>query len=230
MGDEPNQGGDPNKDITRENLLKGVDPGDYDTATSAAVKNWFFSLKDLFGRTAGRVVLDLNVAPRNGMFTVRDTGNIGNEAGKVKLFTEKLALMKVDIAFVQETRLLSTFENAQAGDYHVIASPALSTTGAHGGLAVLVRADSQLVILSHTLVSHRVLSVALQVINKPCRLVCTHGPIAEAPEAEHEEFAEHVRLALQDLPKNSLVFTGADLNARLKGLEEQFSCVGDVAA
>eukprot|EP00971_Amphidinium_carterae_P325897 6456441-Amphidinium_carterae.1 len=152
-----------------------------------------------------------------------------NEAGKLKFFTDQL-LALVDFAFVQETRLPTSFENSQVGEYHIIASPALESAGAHGGLMVLVKADKQTTLLSHSLVCHRILSVTVRVMGRTFRLISAHAPIAEAPSEEHELFAVQLCAALQGVEKNETVLVGADLNARLQGLHSDFACVGECAA
>eukprot|EP00971_Amphidinium_carterae_P197785 3925412-Amphidinium_carterae.3 len=112
-----------------------------------------------------------------------------NEAGKLKFLTDQLLALKVDIAFVQETRLPASFENSQVGQYHLISSPALESAGAHGGLMVLIKAEKQTTLLSHSLVCHRILSVSVRILGKMFRLISAHAPIAESPSEDHELFA-----------------------------------------
>eukprot|EP00971_Amphidinium_carterae_P029985 589774-Amphidinium_carterae.1 len=103
----------------------------------------------------------------------------------------------------------------------------MAASGAHGGLALLVKTDPLFAVLSHRSVSHRVLVTHLRVgPTLQCRLVCAHAPIQDAPDAEHAAFALHIREALSHVQPGELVFAGVDLNARLKGLHEDFTCVG----
>eukprot|EP00971_Amphidinium_carterae_P102720 2033197-Amphidinium_carterae.2 len=153
-----------------------------------------------------------------------------NEAGKLKFVASKLAQLGVDIAFIQETRLPISFDMTQIDGYHVVSSPSASTSGAHGGLLTLVKCTLDATPLFSRQVSHRVLVSAVRLAGKCCRLVNAHAPIAEAVLAEHEQFAVDMGVALKQHEAGEILFVGVDLNARLMGLDDYFSCVGDSAA
>eukprot|EP00971_Amphidinium_carterae_P102402 2027360-Amphidinium_carterae.1 len=154
-----------------------------------------------------------------------------NEAGKIKFAAEQALLLHADVVFLQETRLAQDTADMKVGEYTIVTSPALSTTGAHGGLAIFVKVDKNLQILSHRAVSHRVLVVFIRLgSTKACRLICAHAPIAESPSEDHDLFAKHISMALSGTQAGELVFLGIDLNARLGGLHTDFACVGEHAA
>eukprot|EP00971_Amphidinium_carterae_P187340 3718238-Amphidinium_carterae.2 len=147
-----------------------------------------------------------------------------NDAGKIKFVADRAMQRKLDILFVQETRLPDTITSMTVDGYNLIASPAASSAGAHGGLAVLIKVDPHFSIEAHKCTSPRVLVVWVTIATKRCRLVCGHAPIAEAPLADHAAFAVSMREALADPKAGELLFIGVDLNARLAGLDTDFSC------
>eukprot|EP00971_Amphidinium_carterae_P235480 4673125-Amphidinium_carterae.3 len=153
-----------------------------------------------------------------------------SEAGKLKFVVNKLDQMGIDVAFIQETRLSSTLDMTKIGDFHLVSSPASETSGAHGGLMTLVRSTLDATPLFSRQISHGVLVSAVRVAGKCCRFINAHAPIAEAPMHEHDQFALDISLALKQHEPGELVFVGADLNARLMGLDALFDCVGDSAA
>eukprot|EP00971_Amphidinium_carterae_P169021 3348398-Amphidinium_carterae.1 len=152
-----------------------------------------------------------------------------SEAGKIKFLAKRAADIKADVVFVQETRLTSCISGMTVEGYTIVASPASTASGAHGGLAIFVRIDPQLVLASHKAVSHRVLTAQLLIAGKPHRLVCAHGPTAETPLHEHAAFAEHMKVALASPALGESFVVGVDLNARLGGLQDDFACVGALA-
>eukprot|EP00971_Amphidinium_carterae_P305859 6078223-Amphidinium_carterae.2 len=78
-----------------------------------------------------------------------------NESGKIKFVAKRAADLQLDVLFLQETRLPSSLGDLQVEGYECITSPALAASGAHGGLALLVKLDPLLAVLSHRSVSHR---------------------------------------------------------------------------
>eukprot|EP00971_Amphidinium_carterae_P201853 4005205-Amphidinium_carterae.2 len=133
------------------------------------------------------------------------------EVGKIKFVADRATQRKIDILFIQETRLSGSFEAMTVDGFELVTSPASTAAGSHGGLAVMVRSDPQLAVVSHRHVSHRVLVVQLCVASKTCRLVCAHAPIAEADDHEHASFARDMTAALSHIRSGELVFVGVDL-------------------
>eukprot|EP00971_Amphidinium_carterae_P194072 3850897-Amphidinium_carterae.1 len=153
-----------------------------------------------------------------------------NDTGKIKFSVDRAAQRKIDVLFIQETRLSGDVTAMTVDGYELITSPAAPTTGSHGGLSVMVRVDPQISVVFHRCVSHRVLVVQLCIATKHCRLICAHAPIAEADEAEHAGFARHVEAALASTRPGEILLAGIDLNARLGDLMDEHECVGQHAA
>eukprot|EP00971_Amphidinium_carterae_P241737 4799912-Amphidinium_carterae.2 len=149
------------------------------------------------------------------------------DSGKMKFFASQLKVLKADIVFVQETRLPEKVDLQQLDGFQLFTTP---SPHGHGGLMVLVRIDPLLAADRHRSISSRVMVVFMHVDSIPVRLICAYAPIAEAPIADHEEFAADMCAALQAPVPGELVFVGCDLNARLASVVDDFQCVGQHAA
>eukprot|EP00971_Amphidinium_carterae_P170106 3370412-Amphidinium_carterae.1 len=149
-----------------------------------------------------------------------------NDLGKIKFVFNQLQKLNTDIAFIQETRLGEHFNMPVVDGFHVVTAPAQA---GHGGLLIAVRKGDHISELHHKVISRRVLVATFKIASRRCRLVCLHAPIAEAPACDHEVFASNVAEALVLSTADEVLLVGSDMNARLKGLHEDYSCVGDQA-
>eukprot|EP00971_Amphidinium_carterae_P318313 6327195-Amphidinium_carterae.4 len=149
-----------------------------------------------------------------------------NDLGKVKFVFHRLQNLGADIAFLQETRLPLQFNIPTMDGFHIVTAPAQA---GHGGLLIAVKKSDYVVAHHHRIVSSRVLVASFEIASRKCRLVCLHAPIAEAPICEHETFAVQVAEATENLAAGEILLIGADLNARLRGRHEDYSCVGEQA-
>eukprot|EP00971_Amphidinium_carterae_P329005 6461218-Amphidinium_carterae.2 len=149
-----------------------------------------------------------------------------HDSGKVKFVFQRLRDLGADIAFIQETRLPSHFNFTNLDDYHIVTAPAVA---GHGGLLIAVKHAEHVALSKYKVFSSRVLVAHFTIASKACKLVCMHAPIPEALTCEHEAFAHDVESALAHTCLGTLVFVGSDMNAKLAGLQDEFSCVGELA-
>eukprot|EP00971_Amphidinium_carterae_P327309 6458592-Amphidinium_carterae.1 len=145
------------------------------------------------------------------------------DSGKVKFVFSQLASIRADIVFVQETRLPADFDLPRLDGFHIATLPAAPT---RGGLMIAVRENPDIAIVQEKRIGLRVLVLTITISGRRCRLLCLHAPTAETLLPEHRAFAADVALAVADLLPGETMMIGSDLNARLGGLCETFSCVG----
>eukprot|EP00971_Amphidinium_carterae_P223014 4425353-Amphidinium_carterae.1 len=141
----------------------------------------------------------------------------------MKFVAAQLHELKADVVFVQETRLPASVDLQHLDGFQLFATP---SPAGHGGLLVMVRKDPLFAVDKYFIHSNRVMSVHMRIDSLRVRLVCAHAPIAEAPDQDHEDFAQAMEKALVRIEAGEIVLTGCDLNARLATLIGEFQCIG----
>eukprot|EP00971_Amphidinium_carterae_P301059 5981909-Amphidinium_carterae.3 len=118
------------------------------------------------------------------------------EPGKLVFFAKQLEQLDIDIACVQESRFRDTHHLERVQNYHICSAAAEPH---RGGLLVLVRERSGLVVLEHEVVSPRVLRVSIRANSLLLHVLAAHAPTEEPLEEEHTAFAAEMITAIKKI-------------------------------
>eukprot|EP00971_Amphidinium_carterae_P273514 5428114-Amphidinium_carterae.3 len=141
-------------------------------------------------------------------------------------FTCSLKLITINLRSMLDSgkvKLPADFDLPRLDGFHIATLPAAPT---RGGLMIAVRENPEIAFVQEKRIGLRVLVLIITISGRRCRLLCLHAPTAETPLPEHRAFAVDVALAVSDLLPGETMMIGSDLNARLGGLCDIFSCVG----
>eukprot|EP00971_Amphidinium_carterae_P191659 3803166-Amphidinium_carterae.2 len=147
------------------------------------------------------------------------------EPGKLLFVAKKLAGADIDILCVQESRFRDSFSLSSIEGYQLCTVLADAT---RGGLLVMIRDKPGLTLLEQHACSARVLRATVKANGMIFHVLNAHAPTEEDAEAEHQLFGEQLLQAVQSVQGTGKTIIGVDLNAKLRGVQGDFS--GPLAA
>eukprot|EP00971_Amphidinium_carterae_P221330 4393973-Amphidinium_carterae.1 len=133
------------------------------------------------------------------------------QTGQLKFLCDRLHAEKVDIAFIQESRLCLP-QSFDIKSHHIIQNPSKHGIG---GLLTLVAKSKHVVIKNHRQFGHRVLCVSLMYHGHTIFTVNSHAPIRKSAPEVHSEFATCMKRCLSTKAAGAILIGGSDLNTRV---------------
>eukprot|EP00971_Amphidinium_carterae_P148835 2950500-Amphidinium_carterae.4 len=202
--------------LSPSHIQRAGDRGGLQDALSA-----FSSTAKACNRRAGRLRRERCFHIKVSTFNARSL----LETGKLIFVAKVLAKRNIDVLCVQESRFREVLSIPSVEGYRLCSAPASSTKGV---LLVMVRDRPGIDLIEHEVVCPRVLRVALRVNGLLLQLFDAHAPTEEDTQEAHDSFAQELGGAVAAVRGRGRILIGADLNARLRGVDSSF--VGPLAA